>query len=84
MAGAYQAVVMLTIGFATRTRSRAPEGAASTQVVAVVNMGIREPQDLRPVNAINRWWCPGGGSGCARTMVRRGRRRVIGALCSRR
>jgi acyl-ACP thioesterase len=59
MAGAYQAVVMLTTGFATRTRSRAPEGAASTQVVAVVNMGIREPQDLRPVNAINRGGVPG-------------------------
>ena len=35
------------------TRTRAPERAASTQALAVVNMGAREPQVLRPVNAIN-------------------------------
>ena len=38
MAGAYQAVVVITAGFATQARTRAPERAASTLVVAVVNM----------------------------------------------
>ena len=43
MAGAYQAVVV-TAGFATMARTRMPERAASTQALAVVNMGAREPQ----------------------------------------
>ena len=53
MAGAYQAVVVVTTGFATMARTRTPGRAASTQALAVVNMGAREPQVLGPVNAIN-------------------------------
>lgn len=38
MAGAYQAVVEITTGFATSARTRVPERAASAQAKAVVNM----------------------------------------------
>ena len=63
MAGAYQAVVVVTAGFATMARTRMPERAASTQALAVVNMGVREPQVPRSVNAINRWRASGGRDG---------------------
>jgi hypothetical protein len=53
MAGAYQAVVVVTASLATMARTRTPGRAASTQALAVVNMGAREPQVSRPVNAIN-------------------------------
>lgn len=52
MAGTYQAVVVVTTGFATRTRTRMPERAASAQARAVVNMWVREPHDVACVNAI--------------------------------
>jgi hypothetical protein len=45
--------VMFTAGFATQARMRAPEGAASTEAVAGVNMRVREPQDAGSVNVIN-------------------------------
>ena len=66
MAGAYQAVVVVTAGFATMARTRMPERAASTQALAVVNMGVREPQVPRSVNAINGCACRGGGDGARR------------------
>ena len=63
MAGAYQAVVVVTAGFATMARTRAPERAASTQALAVVNMGVREPQVPWSVNAINGGGRPGAAGG---------------------
>ena len=62
MAGAYQAVLVITAGFATVARTRVPEGAASTQASAVVNMGVREPHALGSVNAINRCGCSEAGA----------------------
>lgn len=55
MTGAYQAPeVVVTAGFATMARTREPERAALAQAKAVVNMGAREPQAPRSVNAIKR------------------------------
>ena len=58
MTGAYQAMVIalvvITAEFAMQARTRAPEGAASTEASAVVNMGVREPHRPGCVNAISQ------------------------------
>jgi hypothetical protein len=75
MAGAYQAVVVVTTGFATRARMRMPERAASAQAKAVVNMGVREPHEVTCVNAITgERLAPQAGGG-----PRVGGRRMAGA-----
>lgn len=61
MAGAYQAVVMVSAGFATMARTRMPVRAALAHAKAVENMGVREPQGPRFVNAIKRLLVDGPG-----------------------